>query len=277
MPPALDFDYHIHTIYSGHSGPDMFIPAIMARCSELGLRRAVILEHVPPMLPAVYRSVDDWLEARNDRLAIEAILAEMLPQRSRWSGVEFLVGAEVDADPDLLDGSLTLKDLSGVDVTLASTHILPGGREFWFPGPEIPDEEKPELRERWLAWMANVAGNPLVDVISHPCAELHNCGLADGFGPEFRAAFEPVLAAMAAGRTAFDLNERALERFDGAERLNYAELVARAREMGVRFTVGSDAHNAKCIGKFRLAARVAERAGLSESDFWHPEPKASRS
>ncbi len=274
--PKPDFDYHIHTIYSGHSGPEMFVPAIMARCGELGLRRAMIVEHAPAMMSETFTSFPEWLTGRDDRTATQAILSEVRARRETLPGIEVLVGAEIDADPERMDGSLMMRDVSGLDAVLACTHLLPGGGGFWFSPPEIPDAERPELRERWLAWMENVAANPDVDIIAHPFAELHNCGLSAGFGSAFRESCQLLLTVMAAQQTAFELNETALRRFAGEDLAEYVELVKLARECGVRFTAGSDAHRGKQLGNYRLVPDVASRAKLSPDDFWHPPLAASR-
>ncbi len=271
-----DFDYHIHTIYSGHSGAEMFVPAVMARCAEKGLKRAMIVEHAPAMMTETFTSTSEWLAGRDDRTATRAILAEVRMRRTAVPDVEFMVGAEIDADPERMDGSLMMRDLSGLDAVLASTHLMPGGEGFWFSPPDIPEEEKPELRERWLAWMENLAANPDVNVIAHPFAELHNCGLSGGFGPAFRESCQLLLTAMAAQQTAFELNETALRRFSDEERDEYVKLVKLARECGVRFTAGSDAHRGKQQANYRLVPEVACRAGLSLDDFWHPQLTASR-
>jgi histidinol phosphatase-like PHP family hydrolase len=270
-----DFDYHVHTIYSGHSGPEMFVPAVMARCAELGLKRVLVLEHAPVMAAGSYASVDEWFAGRDDRTAAEAILAEVAPRRGAHPGTEFLVGAEVDADPERLDGSLMLRDLSGLDAVLASTHVLPGAAGFWFDPPEIPADERPALLERWLAWLERVAANPDVDVLAHPGAELYSCGLAGDFGAEFRTAFRPVLAAMARAGTAFELNETAVRRFPPAALEGYVELLRLAREEGVRFSAGSDAHFGSQLGDWKLVPAAASRAGLTPGDFWHPGGPAS--
>lgn len=270
MTLTFDFDYHVHTIYSGHSGPEMFIPAVMGRLAEKGVRRALILEHVPAMMSETFASPAEWFAVRAERTAVEAILSEVRPRRGQFGETEFLCGAEVDADPEKMDGSLMLEDLSGLDVVLAATHLLPGGEGFWFSPPEIPDDAKPELLDRWLAWIENLVANPQVSILVHPGAELHNCGLSGDFGAPFRAAFEPALMAMAAQGTAFELNETALGRFGEEALAGYAELVALARECGARFTAGSDAHRGKQLGAYRLVPEIAERAGLAESDFWHP-------
>lgn len=267
MNIPLDSDGHVHTIYSGHSGPEMFIPAVMARCAEASLRRVVILEHAPALSPEVYLHPRRWFRSRNDRTVLEAILAEIAPRRRFHSGTRFLAGAEVDADPVKLDGSLMLEDLAGADLVLAATHLLPGGHEFWFDRPAIADEDKPELLGRWLDWIEKVVRHRAVDVLAHPGCELAACGLTGDFGPEFRRSFAPALEAMAAGPTAFELNEAAITRLTPEELAGYAELVALARECGVRFTIGSDAHRAAQVGVFRLVPELAGVAGLTEKDL----------
>jgi len=270
-----DFDYHIHTVYSGHSGPEMFVPAVMARCAELGLKRVLVLEHAPAMAGTAEVGVDEWFAGRDDRTATEAIRAEVGPRRAQYPGTEFLVGAEVDADPERLDGSLMLRDLSGLDAVLASTHLLPGAAGFWFDPPELSAAERAPLLERWLAWLERIAANPDVDVLAHPGAELHSCGLTDEFGADFRAAFRPVLETMARAGTAFELNETALRRFPPAALDGYVELVRLAREQSVRFSAGSDAHFGGQLGDWKLVPAAASRAGLVPEDFWHPCGPAS--
>jgi histidinol phosphatase-like PHP family hydrolase len=269
-----DFDHHIHTIYSGHSGADMFVPAVMARCAGLGLKRAVILEHVPVMMSESYASFHEWLTGRGDRAVIGAVSAEVGMRRTAHPDTAFLVGAEIDADPERLDGSLMLEDFSGLDLVLASTHVLPGGSGFWFSPPQIPAAERPALLRRWLAWLERIAVNPAVDVIAHPGAELHNCGLTGDFGASFRTAFAPVLDAMAAGGTAFELNESALRRLAPEALAGYGELVAVAAERGVKFSAGSDSHYSSSLGDLRLVSAAAAVAGLGRKDFIEPGRRA---
>ena len=272
LPPAppFDCDSHVHTIYSGHSGPEMFIPAVMAYAAELKLRRVVILEHVPTLDSEAYLKPGKWLAGRNDRGAVEAILAELGPRRGLYPGTEFLVGAEVDADPVKLDGALMLSDFSGVDFVLAATHLVPGGSEFWFDRPRLAEEEIPAARARWLGWLARVAAHPAVDALAHPACELAACRLAGGFDSGFLREFGPVAEAMAANAVAFELNEAAVNRFGPEEALGYVELVRLARDCGVRFTPGSDAHHGAQLGGFGTVRAVVEAAGLEPADFWQP-------
>ena len=268
--PPFDCDCHIHTIYSGHSGAEMFVPAVMHHAAAMKLRLAVILEHTPIIDSEAYLKPGRWLAGRGDRSAVEAIAAELGPRRTIFPETRFLLGAEVDADPVALDGSLTLEDLSGVDYVLAATHVLPGGGEFWFDRPTIPEEELAAAQARWLDWLGRVARHPAVDALAHPACEMAACRLAEGFGPGFRRKFAPVAEAMAENSVAFELNEAAIGRLPPKEAMGYAELVRTVRECGVRFTPGSDAHRGPQLGRFRVVRAVVDAAGLEPEDFWRP-------
>jgi len=268
--PPFDCDHHIHTIYSGHSGPEMFVPALMHHAAALGLRRAVILEHVPVLDSEAYLRPGRWLSARGDRSTVAAVAGELDPRRPIHPGTRFLLGAEVDADPVALDGSLMLPDLSGIEYVLAATHVLPGGAEFWFDRPLIPEDERPAAQDRWLGWMERVVRNPAVDALAHPACEMAACRLAEGFGPGFLRRFAPVAEAMAECAVAFELNEAAVNRLSTEEAVGYAELVRLARECGVRFAAGSDAHRGPQLGRFVTVRALAEAAGLEPGDFWEP-------
>jgi len=269
-PLRFDRDLHVHTIYSGHSGPEMFIPAVMARAAEAGLREIVILEHVPALNSETYLDLRKWTRGRNDRSVLSAILAEMAPRRAAHPGTRFRAGVEVDADPVRMDGSLMLKDVSGAEVVLAATHLVPGGRGFWFDRPEFPAEEKPGLLAAWIGWLEKLVRRPEVDVLAHPACEMAACKLTGDFSPAFREEFAPALRAMADCGTAFELNEAAIGRFSPEEAAGYVELVRDARDCGVLFSIGSDAHHGDQLGVFNLVPETAAAAGLTEDDAWRP-------
>lgn len=269
-PPAFDRDLHVHTIYSGHSGPEMFIPAVMARAADAGLREVLILEHVPALTPETCLDLGKWARGRNDRSALAAILAETAPRRATYPATRFLAGVEVDADPVRMDGSLMLRDFSGTDVVLAATHLVPGGLGFWFDRPDFPEDERPALARNWIAWIEKVVRRPEVDVLAHPVCEMAACRLAGSFGPSFRRSFARVLQAMADCGTAFELNEAAIGRFSPEEAAGYVELIREARDCGVLFSVGSDAHHGDQMGGFNLVRETAAAAGLTEDDMWKP-------
>jgi len=274
MPPPLAFDedLHIHTVYSGHSAADMLVPSICERARALGLARVAILEHVPEISPATAGRIDLWRARRDDRTAIDAILDDVERVRPHFPELEVLVGAEIDADPDALDGSLMLADRSGVDLVVASLHVLPGGRSFWFEPDEDSHGPVDEAAvAEWFAWAERVVRVSRPDVLAHPGSPLVAHGWPDAFGEDVLARFDPLLDAMRETGCAFELNELVTSKLGAALAAGYARLLARARERCVRFTIGSDAHRLDFVGEFAWAYEAAEAAGLAPEDFVSPK------
>jgi histidinol phosphatase-like PHP family hydrolase len=56
-------------------------------------------------------------------------------------------------------------------------------------------------------------------------------------------------------------------------RLPHDRLLIRAREAGVRFSLGSDGHSAKQVAELGWAAETARRVGIGEGQMFAPEPR----
>ena len=98
--------------------------AIIDRAHKAGLKRIVILEHVPEM-PRYTRRVARGEVHDVPRPQIDAIRDEIQAWK-RDSPVVLLLGAEVDANPTHRDGRLLLADLTDIDVVVASTLMSMG-------------------------------------------------------------------------------------------------------------------------------------------------------
>ena len=270
---AIRHDHHIHTVYSGHSSPDMVVGAVAARVGSAGLKRAVILEHVPEVgrdQRAVSRGCFDGVR----RPQIDAIAAEVPLWRDRCAA-RLLGGVEVDADPLTCDGSLLLTDLSGVDVVLGSTHFLPGGGGMWYEmGDSLPRERLQQIYEQWMAWSMNVAANPLVDVLSHPGAEMAAMGAIERFEGQVLEDFSKLMQVCAKYNTAFELNELIVRKMSAEQCESYVDVVALAPAHNVKLSIGSDAHHLDRIGDYPWVQTVVDRLGLGPGDYFHPERKA---
>lgn len=269
---AFDADLHVHTVYSGHSAPEMLVPAICERARALGFARVAILEHVPEISPATAGRVDLWRARRGDRTAIDAILEDVERARPHFPELEILTGAEIDADPDALDGSLMLEDRAGIDLVVASMHVLPGGRSFWFEPDEVVLGEMDETAaEAWFAWAERVVRVSRPDVLAHPGSPVVAHGWPEALGEDVLARFDPLFEAMRETGCAFELNELITAKLRPVLSDGYARLLARAKERGVRFTAGSDAHRLDFVGEFAWAYEAAEAAGLEAEDFLAPQ------
>jgi histidinol phosphatase-like PHP family hydrolase len=54
-------------------------------------------------------------------------------------------------------------------------------------------------------------------------------------------------------------------------KLPHDRLLKKARQAGVRFTLGSDGHTEAQVGRLEWAAETARRVGITEADLWIPE------
>jgi DNA polymerase (family 10) len=175
-------------------------------------------------------------ELRDQQKEIRAVNERMAGKIRVLSGVE----TEIKAD-----GSLDYPDqsLAELDIVLASLHTgLRSGRE--------------KTTERMLSAIRN----PHVDVIAHPTGRL--IGQREGADLDLDAVFQ----AAAETDTALEINA-------DYRRLDLSDVHARrAVEMGVKLTIGSDAHVAEGVGVLDYGVATARRAWVTAPDIVNTWP-----
>jgi DNA polymerase (family X) len=170
----------------------------------------------------------DPQKLREERAAIGEI--------SKRIGIHTLCASEVDI---LADGTMDYDDevLAQLDVVIASVHSA-----F-----DIG-------RDAMTARLIRACENPYVTIIGHPTGRM----LGSFAGYEFD--YDAVFAAAARTGTALEIDGQAL-------RLDLpSPLVRRAKELGVTFTVDSDAHGVEDLREIELGVGQARRAGLTRQD-----------
>lgn len=266
----LDHDHHTHTIYSKHSDPRMTVENSLAAAEAAGVRRIVVLEHVPE-ISAERATIGQWRKGRNQRPQLDDIAADLDVETPRHPALTVLRGVEVDADPFALDGSAMLDEFSGLDVIIGSTHVLPGGEAFWFDRVSLSPDRAEEVACEWFAWAERFVRSGLIHVLAHPGDLIGARQLVPTFDqPEVLDAFDPILRAMADGKVAFELNELLGSKLPPPYRAAYPALVRRARSFGLKFSVSSDAHRPEIVGKYNWVRELIDGAGLTVSDLWTP-------
>ena len=261
-------DHHIHTVYSGHSSRDMTVAAIVEKAAALDLRRIVILEHIPD-IQRDRRAVLDGVLGEASREPLRAIGRDLAAVAERGT-VRVFRGAEIDADPNARDGRLLLADLSGIDVVMAACHYVADTRAMWFDLAELPRERLDRLYEIWMVWAMHVAANPAVDVLAHPGAEMASFGAIQRFEGRVLEDFEKLLRLCRKHETAIDLNESMVRRLSPETLAGYETMIETARDLGVRISIGSDAHQLDRIGAYPWLSTLAERLGLKPEHYFHP-------
>ena len=167
-----------------------------------------------------------------DRLRAEMAAIEALNGTLR--GFRVLAGTEVDIRSD---GSLDFPDdvLARLDFVVAAVH----------------SGFKQNVTER----MVRALSNPYVRTIAHPSGRLIS-------GREgYEVDLDRVIAAAAANGKALELNAY----FD---RLDLDELhLKKAKEKGVKITIGTDTHSAGGFAMMRFGVGIARRAWLGKADI----------
>jgi DNA polymerase (family X) len=162
--------------------------------------------------------------------------------RDRFEGIEILRSAEVDI---LKDGSLDLPDdiLEGLDVVVVSVH-------------SFMDLDKKTMTDRVL----RAIRHPKVHILAHPTGRLLNRR------ESFELDVEAVLEAAAELDVAVELNAN-------PNRLDLSDVhVHRAKELGVKVVVSTDAHSAKNLDYMRFGVDQARRGWLGPDDVLNAMP-----
>lgn len=153
---------------------------------------------------------------------------------SSLEGFRILTGVEVDIKAD---GSLDLPDelLDRLDLVIASVHSAMNQDE-----------------ERMTSRVVNAMENPYVNIIAHPTCRL--LGLRGPVALNMEALFQSSLRT----GTALEINAM-------PQRLDLKDIhINRARELGVKMVISTDAHSSLQLGLMRFGVGVARR-GWCES------------
>lgn len=177
----------------------------------------------------------------SENLREQAIEIDAINQEYRGR-LEVLKGVEVEVKAD---GSLDLDHatLGSLDLVVAAVH-------------SSLRQEKEQITERYL----RVIENPDVHILAHPTGRL----IGEREGAD--ADWERVFKAAASTGTILEINAT-------PQRLDLPDnLVRRARELGCKFVISSDAHVPDHFDFIFFGVGVARRAGLSSEDVLNTWP-----
>ncbi|MBI2853172.1 MAG: DNA polymerase/3'-5' exonuclease PolX [Chloroflexi bacterium] len=168
--------------------------------------------------------------------------AEIEGLNRKIGGIRILSGMEVDIRAD---GSLDMPDevLAGLDVVVASVH-----------------SGLTEGEEKMMRRITRAIENPNVDIYAHP-----TCRLLPGREPaavNMEALFQTAL------RTG-----SALEINASPSRLDLKDVhIYRARELGVKLVMSTDAHSTEHFGFIRFGVGIARRGWCEAKDILNSKP-----
>ena len=221
-------DLHSHTTFSdGKAKIDDMIDAAVAR----GYTYLNITDH------SRSQGIVQGIEGPTYRDQVARVRAAAESAAKRHKGFRLLCGVEVNILPD---GSLDVPDeiLAELDVVVASVHS-----QFRQP------------RDEMTARICRAALSPHVDILGHPTGRK-----VEARDP-YDVDLEAVMQAALEGNTALEINA-------SPQRLDLNDVFARrARELGLKLSIGSDAHSTKELDQVRFGVFVAQRAWLQPEDI----------
>ncbi|HLD08294.1 MAG TPA: DNA polymerase/3'-5' exonuclease PolX [Candidatus Peribacterales bacterium] len=194
---------------------------------ERGFEYIAMTDHASPM--GMVKGI------KNTPQSLREYLKKIAQARKKVSGIHILTGSEVDI---LKDGSLYLPDelLKELDFVIAAIH-----QNF---------HDSPEANTKRLI---RACENPYVHALGHPTTRL----LGKRMGIEFDV--EAVLKAAKENDVWIELNA-------SHERLDLPDVhLKRAKELGVKVMIGSDAHSTKGLD-YGFGIMQARRGWLEKSD-----------
>jgi len=208
------------------------IEAMALAARELGYQYLGITDH------SGGRGIAHGLDAKRLRQQISEI--RQLNQRIR--GIHIFSGIEVDIRAD---GSLDMPDelLAELDIVIAAVH-----------------SSMNQSQEQMTRRIIGAIENPNVDVLAHP-----TCRLLPAREPA-AVDIEAVFQTAARTNTMLEINGM-------PSRLDLKDIHAyRARELGVKLVINTDAHNAEHLEFMRFGVGVARRGWCEAQDILNTKP-----
>ncbi len=169
-------------------------------------------------------------------------IPEIRELNQRISGIRIFTGIEVDIRAD---GSLDMPQelLAELDIVVASVH-----------------SSLNQSQEQMTGRMIKAMENPDVDILAHP-----TCRLLPGREPT-AVDMEAIFQAAAKTGTALEINAM-------PSRLDLKDIhVYRARELGVKLVVSTDAHSTEHLEFMRFGVGVARRGWCEARDILNTRP-----
>jgi DNA polymerase (family 10) len=179
-----------------------------------------------------------------NRARLKEQVAAIRALNTRLSSIRILTGMEVDIRAD---GTLDMPDevLEELDIVTASIHS----------GMNQTEEQ---MTRRIIKAMEN----PNMDVLGHPTGRL----MPDR--EPFAVDMEAIFQAAAKNKTILEINAM-------PSRLDLKDThVYRARELGIKLVISTDAHSTEHLGLMRFGVGVARRGWCEASDILNTTPLA---
>ncbi len=249
----MKHDWHIHTFFSPCASPDMRFSAIVAAALDAGLESVGFSDHpFREGLAAHHEKIDEF-------------------RRKMYVGVKVFISAELEV---IGPGELVLDP---ADLPLADYIIAAPSHYNVLKDPPVEDmTDADQWAVRMVNDFANVAGSG-ADIVAHPFyaySVIFNEPKGMGL-PSIESVLHAIdrtklrdaLEAISADGVALEVSYRAHSH--PALKGFLQGMFLEAREFGIKFSFGSDAHRLQSVGLFEARTmEFMEGIGLREEELW---------
>ena len=231
-------DYHTHTVYS-HGGGTIRDNAKKAK--ERGLEELGIADHGPA----------NWGHIATTGLdAFDKIIKETKEVQREFSELKILAATEANLNSFQGDLDIPLGMQKKLDMVLAGFHttIYPKSFEdgFQFASQRVLSFVSPDIKRKARAAntkaMVEAVYKNEIDIITHP-------------GLKISIDTHELARACVQNHTALEINSK-----HGIKSIEFIKAAARE---GVKFAIGSDAHQPERVGQLEAGIKSAQMAGLN--------------
>jgi histidinol phosphatase-like PHP family hydrolase len=249
MRLSIDYDLHIHSNLSLCAKPEMTFENIGSVARSRGFGVIGVCDHI---------------DVVGDRDRERKVLGnlDLARRAAEANGLRILVGSEVTM---LAPGKLAIS----ADTARKLDYISVATNHYHLVGVELPsDRTSRGCASHHLAMLESVCELERADILVHPFISGFMRNVDFDQEEFFRAIDEErlraVLARLAGRGIRLELNLRV-----PAERTDFfRRIIQMGREVGVRFTVGSDAHGLSeaCFGDFLGVGEALAELGAAQDD-----------
>ncbi|MCL6588657.1 MAG: PHP domain-containing protein [Firmicutes bacterium] len=250
----LNLDLHIHTYHSPCGRAEMTPADIVRKATERGITRLAITDHFYTF---------------TDRSIFDKIRADVARAKAESNGsptVYFGCEAEIMAPG---------RTAAGPEIAEILDFVMAGATHFQNTGitdlPKAKDERS--LGEYYLRMFEYAVSIPWVNVIAHPFYVVP--GVCSVRILDYIQKDDLIEALKIAKKNdvAMEISRRALGQGQLEFSLWFYEI---CKEMGLKFTIGSDAHSLEYVGNVQEVRPIIEHLGITEEDIWLPQSKAEK-
>ncbi len=233
-------DYHMHTPRCHHASGS--VSAYAEAALAAGLEEIGISDHSP--MPDTF--MDDW---RMDAPELADYLREVEEVRDRFAGRLIVrLGLEADFRPGSEAAVADIVEAWPWDYVIGSVHYI---ADWDFDNPEkIGHWEEIGIEDAYCAYFDLVAASAtsgMFDILGHPDL-IKKFGHRPPAGSRrVMAAEENMLQVVKKAGCALEISSAGLRK-PVKEIYPHARIVARAAELSIPFTFGSDAHSPQAVG-----------------------------